>query len=182
MTPQAQTAPKQQKLTWDTRAWLVGILGGVVGGSLVAWANYPPFQKRLNSLYQPSFFGGLTADDTDVIAGLLTILVLPGLVSGLARRWTFLWGVLPLSLFFVSIELEHWAVFGIKNITQSLWMLLAFLGGCWGVSSGSVSLIRWLRVRAARRHALLLASYQAQRGAALGPQEGVWPPPPEYRE
>ena len=166
--------------SWDTRAWLVGILGGMIGGSLTAWATYPSVQKRLNGLPSP-IFGGHAADVFSGITGVFSILVLPGLVSGLARRLTFLWGLLPLSLTLASTDLEDWIENGIKSVTNTGWESLAVFGGCWVLSSGPVSLIRWLRVRAARRHAALLASYQAQRGASE-PQEGVWPPPPEYRE
>ena len=167
------------KHTWDTRAWLVGILGGTVGGSLASWATYPSVQKRLDGL-PPPLFGSHTADVLSGITGVLSVLVLPGLVSGLARRFTFLWGLLPLSLALVGTDLEDWIENGIKSVTNTGWESLAIFGGCWIISSGPVSLIRWLRVRAGRRHAALLASYQARRGASA--QEGVWPPPPELRD
>lgn len=170
---------QKPKSTWDTRAWLVGILGGIVGGSIAAWATYPSVQKRLNALPSP-IFGSHTADVLSGITGIVSVLVLPGLVSGLARRLTFLWGLLPLSLTLASTDLEDWIENGLKSVTNTGWESLAVFGGCWVLSSGPVSLIRWLRVRAARRHATLLASYQAQRREASGPQEGVWPPPPEY--
>lgn len=170
--------PKQ---TWDTRAWLVGILGGIAGGSLAAWPTYPPFHNWLNR-FPFSVFHLLAATIVSQFSLFFTLLVLPGLLSGLARRRTFLWGLLPLFLFMVFFYIEDWSVKGLQSIRGSVWSDLCIIAICLLISSGPVSLIRWLRVRAARRHAALLASYQAQRGAASGPQEGVWPPPPEYRE
>lgn len=172
---------QKQKHTWDTRAWLIGILGGIASGSLASWATYPSVQKQLNSL-PPPLFGSHTSDVLSGIIGVLGVLVLPGLVSGVARRLTFLWGLLPLSLALASTDLEDWIENGIKSVAGTGWESLAVFGGCWVISSGPVSLIRWLRIRAAQRHAALLASYQTQREAASGPQEGIWPPPPEYRE
>ena len=185
MTQQKQTSGRQQTLgrqqAWDTRAWLVGIVGGAIGGSLTGWAAYPPIKNRLNGLPHP-LFGSHSADFVSGAASLLTLLVLPGLLSSLARRWTFLWGVLPVSLFLVFVELEDWIENGIKNVTYEWWIGVIVIGACWVISSGPVSLTRWMRIRAARRHAALLASYQAIRESSSVPQEGVWPPPPEYRE
>lgn len=170
--------PKQ---SWDTRAWLVGILGGSASGSIAAWSSYPPILNRLDSFNAP-FVGRQSAEAVTLVFGLLGLLVLPSLVSGLARRMTFFWGLLPLCLVLASVNLRKWYVNGTHQLVVDWWINLASLGAFWVISSGLVSLIRWLRVRAARRHADLLASYQAQRGAASGPQEGIWPPPPEYQE
>ena len=168
-----------QKHLWDTRAWLLGILGGTIGGSLTGWFAYPPLQNRVNHL--PGPFGHHDADVISVTAGVLTMLILPGLLSGLARRRTFLWGFLPLCLFFVSVEAEDCVENGITHIGSFWWELICFLAACLLVSSGPVSLIRWLRVRAAHRQEALLASYQAMREAAAVPQEEVWPPPPSSK-
>ena len=167
-----------QKHLWDTRAWLLGILGGTIGGSVAGWSTYPPIQKRINHL--PGPFGHHSADTISVIFSLAAILVLPGLLSGLARRRTFWWGLLPLGSFLIFVDLEDWYENGFSSITKDWWVSLAVAGGCLLISSGPVSLIRWLRVRAMRREAALLASYQAMREAAV-PQEGVWPPPPDYK-
>ena len=171
---------KPQKQSWDTRAWLIGIIGGSVGGSVTAWATYPPIQNRLNALPHLSFIGKHSADILSGVFGVFVVLVLPGLLSGISRRLTFLWGLLPLSLFYVSIELEDYFENGIKSITKDIGAGLLGLVVCLLISSGPISLIRWLRVRAVRRHQALLASYQAMRETASVPQEGVWPPPPDY--
>ena len=166
------------KHNWDTRAWLLGIVGGTVGGSAAAWATYPPLQRRLNAPPLP-LFGNHGAD---VISGtliVLSVLVLPGLVSGLARRLTFLWGLVPLCLFFASAVVEDLIQNGIKSVIKDWWISLAGIGLFWVISSGPVSLIRWQRARAARRQEAQQAAYQAMREAGSVPQEGVWPPPPK---
>lgn len=172
---------KPHKQTWDTRAWLIGILGGIVGGNLAAWPSNPTIQAWLNTIYHPSVLAKHSADIVSGIAAGLTLLILPGLVSGLARRLTFLWGLLPLSLFLISVNTEVLLTDGIKAVVTEWWVSLAILGGSLVISSGPVSLIRWLRVRAVRRRQAVSASYAAMREAASLPQEGVWPPPPDYR-
>ena len=109
---------QKPKPTWDTRTLLVGILGGIIGGSLTSWATYPSVQKRLDSLPSP-LFGSHTAEALSGITGVFSILVLPGLVSGLAKRWTLLWGLLPLSLILVCADLEDWIENGIKSVTNT---------------------------------------------------------------
>jgi len=167
----------QQKQGWDTRAWLVGILGGTVGGGVVAWANTSPSWKHISMVthvpYAPDWIMGVTA--------FLTALVLPGIVSGVARRRTFLWGLLPLILFLTVIELVSRLVNGPTQTAKDYWSILLVIGGCLLVSSGPVSLFRYRRARARRRREAAVASLVAQRGAASVPQEGVWPPPPDYR-
>lgn len=173
---------QNSKHIWDTRAWLVGILGGAISGSLAAWSVYPASQNKMDALPHFAPPGYTNGGITSVSLNIIVALVLPGLVSGLARRLTFLWGLVPLTLSLAARDVEDWAENNFHVVwNHSLFSLIMF-GLCWVVSSGPVSLIRWLRVRAARRHAALLASYQAQHGMASGPQEGVWPPPPEYRE
>ena len=164
------------KQPWDTRAWLVGIIGGAVGGTVTAWATYPPLRKRLDALPSP-----LSADLISGLAALATMLVLPAVLSGIARRHTFLWGLVPLALFFIAVDSEDWIESGLRSVAKDWWISLALSGGAWLLTSGPVSLVRWLRARAVRRHAALLASYAAQREASAEPQEGVWPPPPNHK-
>ena len=171
---------QKPKHTWDTRTLLVGILGGAIGGSLTIGAAYTPIHNWLNTFSVP--LSPITAANIVRLFFLFfTPLVLPGLISGLARQWTFCWGLLPLSFFLVFFYLGSWIVKGFQSIVGTAWSDLGIMAICLLVSSGPVSLIRWLRVQAARRHTALMASHQAQSGAGSEPQEGVWPPP-EYRE
>jgi hypothetical protein len=168
------------KQDWDTRAWLVGILGGVVGGGATAGALYPSFAGRIDAAAHSSG----ASDAIGGLAALVSLLVLPGLVSGIARRRTFLWGLVPLALFLVAVTTEKTITNGLSSLGNAKdWgMLLLVLGGCLLVSSGPVSLIRYGRVCARRRRDAAIASLVAQREAASIPQEGVWPPPPDYRQ
>ncbi len=167
----------QEKQGWDTRAWLVGILGGMVGGSVMAWVSYPPFMRRINAATN---FGS-AADWLLGVSLFLSTLVLPGVLSGIARRRTFLWGLLPLTLSLAVVDLKNWIVLGPRHVATTFWMSLLAIGFCLLVSSGPVSLFRYGRARARRRREAALAAFAAQREAASIPQEGVWPPPPDYR-
>jgi len=169
---------KQRNQEWDTRAWLVGILGGLAGGSVTAWADYPLVARRLN----PLLHLGTAAYWISVIAGLLSVLVLPGVLSGIARRRSFLWGLLPLTLFLAAVDVEDWVENGAGRVQRGFWALLLGLGICLLGSSGPVSLFRYGRACARRKREAALVAFAAQREAAFILQEGVWPPPPGYRQ
>ena len=172
---------QNQRQNWDTRAWLIAIVGGSLSGGISAWSGYPPIQRHLDSMPHFAFIGRHSADVISGFFGFLSLLVLPGLLSGLSRKVTFLWGIVPLLLFLVSMDLEDWCESGLKSVVNFWWPSLAIAAVCWLISSGPVSLIRWLRVRAKRRQEAVLASYHAMREMAAVPHEGVWPPPPEYK-
>ena len=171
-----------QKQTWDTRAWIIGIVGGAVGGSIASWSVFRSVQTWLDRLPHFAWFGSTNGEMTSGILGIGTAVFLPGILSGIARRRTFLWGMIPLVLFLTARDIGDWIENGTHIMASNPWFTLLMAGLCLGVSSGPVSLIRWLRVRAARHHAAMLASYRTQREAASVPRDGVWPPPPEYRE
>ena len=167
----------QEKQGWDTRAWLVGILGGVIGGSMMAWATYPPLVRRINGATHSVGAAGWI----NGVMGVVSVFVLPGLLSGIARRRTFLWGLVPLTLFLLAVEAEDWIENGWKSVAKDWWISLLVIGCCLLISSGPVSLFRYRRVHAQRRREAALALLAAQREAASIPQEGVWPPP-DYRK
>jgi len=164
--------PKQD---WDTRAWLIGILGGSLSAACFILSFSPRISARLNAVLPDGqdWMGGLF--------GVLSLLLLPAVLSGISRRYTFLWGLVPLLLFLLCIEVAQAAFNNWQSIGGTFWPTLSMLGISWVVASGPVSLIRWIRARAVRRHQTLLASYEAMREAASVPQEGVWPPPPDYK-
>ena len=163
----------QGRQGWDTRSWLLGIVGGLVGGSITGWFTYPPLVRKLHAAQSADWISG--------IAAVLTVLVLPGLVSGLARRRTFVWGLVPLTLFLLAVDIENWVEKPLYSVASNFWASLAFVGACLLVSSSPVSLFRWLLRRAAHKREKAQAFVQAQREAATVPREGVWPPPPDYR-
>ena len=161
----------EKKLGWDTRAWWVGVVGGLVGGNVTAWFGYPPVAHRLN--FVPHLYFSGAAHAISGIAGLLSLLVLPGVLSGIARRRSFFWGLLPLALFLPIVECEDWLENGAGHAARHFWLAVLVLGICLIVSSGPVSLFRYTRARARRRR---------EAAATSIPREGVWPPPPEYRQ
>lgn len=165
------------KQDWDTRAWLVGILGGVVGGSVTAWVNYPPFAGKINAVMHHAVAVWISG-----AAAFLSLLVLPAVISGIARRRTFLWGFLPLTLFLAAVEAEDGVESGVSHLTANFWPALLVIGISLFVSSGPVSLFRSRHARAQRRREAAVAALAAQREAASIQQEGVWPPPPDYRQ
>lgn len=168
----------QEKQGWDTRAWLVGILGGLAGGGIMAWANTPAGARHVNATVHfanaLSWVMGVTA--------FLTALVLPGILSGIAHRRTFLWGLLPLSLFLAVLDTESRIVYAMSPTAKDYGQILLVIWGCLLVSSGPVSLIRYTRACARWKREAALAAVAAQREAVSIPQDGVWPPPPDYRE
>lgn len=166
-----------EKQGWDTRAWLVGTLGGIVGGSVTAWAYYPPLAARINTVAHSS-----SASKTICgIAALVSLLILPGFISGTAHRKPFLWGILPLTLFLAAVMVEDKVENGVIFLGTDSWPGLLVIGFCLLVSSGPVSLFRYRRARAQRKRKFALASLVAEREAASIPQEGIWPPPPDNR-
>ena len=170
------------KQNWDTRAWIIGIVGGAIGGGLAAWSLHPMSQRRLDALPQLAPFGFSNGQTVSILLGVLNAFILPGLVSGIARRRTFFWGLLPLTLFVTTRNIEFWIQSGVNEVVTNSGFSLSTIGICLLLSSGPVSFIRWLRVRATRHHAAVLESYQEQREAGSVPRDGVWPPPPEYQE
>ena len=172
---------KPQQQTWDTRAWLTGIVGGAIGGGLMAWSIYPSTQDWLNTLPHFAVFGSSNGQTTSTILGIIAAIILPGVLSGIARRRTFVWGLLPIMLFLAARDIEDKIETGSHIVLGNLWFSLLMITICLVSSSGPVSLIRWLRVRAARQRQAAQASFVAMREAASVPQEGVWPPPPDYK-
>ena len=160
---------------WDTRAWLLGLVGGNICAPLYSASLYPPTQRWLVRIGNAQFINVL-----GFVSALLGLLILPGLVSGLARRRPFLWGLLPLSCFWTWANVTEAAYWGWNALSDDFWTTTLACLGCLLASSGGVSLLR-LRLRRRKEKRLrALAALEAQRQAAAIPQEGVWPPPPSY--
>ena len=136
-----------------------------------------PFTRHINAVLHLIS----AADWISGVFGFVGLLVLPGLVSSIARRLTFLWGMVPLMLFFSAIEIEDWMENGMKHFANEFWVGMMILSVCLLLSSGPVSLFRYGRARTRQKHMIAQAAVIAQREAASVPQEGVWPPPPDYR-
>ena len=167
------------KRGWDTRAWLLGLVGGAACGTIRLACDNARFAAMLNR-HTASHLSGLPA--TQILLTLSAsagLIILPACVSGLARRFPFLWGLLPIV---ATILPSAWVDQSRMRPGNALWVWFAAGIVFWLLISGPVSLFRHLRVRAGRRREAALAALVAQREAASIPQEGVWPPPPDYRQ
>ena len=169
---QALLAMLISKQTWDTRAWRVGTIGGGISATCFALSYNPRIMAKQNAALPHGH------NLAGIVFGALSLLLFPAVLSGIARRRTFLWGLLLLLLFLGGTEREQTIDYGWQRLERYYSTALITVGISWLISSGPVSLIRWLRVRAAQRRQAALASYEAVREAAVVPQEGVWPPPP----
>ena len=114
---------------------------------------------------------------------LLSYLVLPALAAAFARRYYFLYGVLPPVLNGTWALAVRAMLHDRQMLHQDFFVLPVYLLLSLLLSSGPVSFIRWCwessRRRSAEAAALLVAR---QAAAAALPQEGVWPPPPAQQD
>ncbi len=174
-TPQTQPATG-----WDTRAWLIALIGGTACAAISAWFTYPPLTAPVNRAVRIHLLHMGFADFVSMVFGLVCLLALPGVLSGVARRRTFLWGMIPTTSFWVWLTVEDAVEKGWRDVAKDFWSgpLVCLL--CLFLSSGPVSLIRYLLRRRKDRQRQAQAAHEAQRLAAAVPQEGVWPPPPNY--
>ena len=168
------------KHNWDTRAWLLGIVGGAVGGSLASAGSAIRLFKSASTTCR-----GIRGSDTT--APMLSAAhpasslcwCCPACSAGWRGAGLFCGALCRFAYFSSPLSWKDCFENGITHLTSFWWELLVILAACFLASSGPVSLIRWQRGRAARRQEAQAAAYQAMREAASVPQEGVWPPPPQ---
>ncbi len=156
----------------DKRALSVSIAGGLFFSNIAVWTYYSPWWAVLDNSY-----GTRRMTDALVLCFALGSLAVPAAVSALARDRPFAWGLLPLTLFWVSVAAAQTHGSGWASVVRTLPNIVALAGGCLLVSSGPVTLVRIVlegRKRAAEEEALW-----EQRQAARRPAEEVWPPPPD---
>ena len=170
----------QPKQTRDRGIWLSAVIGGSISAPIAAWASFKPVANKINHLITAQIGRVSVSELLSVVFAAFCLLILPAVMSGIAKRWTFFWGLYPALSFCVWVNLEEWAEGGWKEVKSDFLISFLFSLGCVLILSGPVSFFRWLHVRGKRRQAALLASYHAMREAASIPQEGVWPPPPDY--
>ena len=119
--------------------------------------------------------------EAKTVATLVSNFVLPALMSAISLRRYLLWGLLPpimLGLSAIGIHLVQHDFLTVRRdfIIIPAYILLSVL-----FISGPVSLVRFLMARSRRRRAAAQVDFQLQREAASLPQQGVWPPPPDYK-
>jgi hypothetical protein len=170
------------KLGWDKRAWALGLILGNLCAIVGAWAGYPPIERALDQafpIYLLKMHGG---QFISTVFHVFCVVILPIAITALARRRTFLWGLLPLALFIFWLRAEGLVANGWTDLTSGFWLSFPDMGLLLLMTSGPVSLYRYSRVRAHRKDQAALDAYRAQQEAASIPQLGVWPPPPEYNK
>lgn len=169
---QAQTRPP-----WDKRAWLIGMAGSSLCGLThalgTAFLRNDP--SRSGSMHHSGYL-------LATVATLTANFALPAVMAVLSRRRFLLWGLLP------PFVLAVWAItghvlrgeFGLIHrdfVIIPFYVILSVM-----LVSGPISAVRHFRARARLKRESALASLVARREAASVPQEGVWPPPPDYRQ
>lgn len=152
----------------DSKSWLWGGISGNTMGALHALPFFT-FSQHLNYSVKDGYIN--TADIIATIAWGLGVYVAPLIVSLIARHKPFLWGFLPVALFFgwdiICVLITHRN--GLAYLQQGavrivVTSLIAVL-----LTSGPVSLIRMLNSR-------------QDKPASQEPIAGdIWPPPPDNR-
>ena len=149
------------RLNLDTRTWVTAFVGTLFPiGLLLGW---PPFYAELAYDYIP------VRSDLILDASLVALfLVMPGLLTVIAKRRAFFWGLVPLLMaspyFMYMSKSEEWSAETV--VTALLEMLVG-----WIVSSGVGLVIRRLIRRNALKKATLATSPDVDADA--------WPPAPE---
>ena len=181
----------QLRSGWDRRTWVLGpVLSNLFGG-----ANYFCQQAGEDLIgrhhsYQTAYALRMSA----CLSAWICFLVLPVLLSVIARKRSFLWGLLPLGtlLFWGRLVRPQTRLLSVSTDIGQLWdserfllyllhlpydwprphvfnEALLFLLGCLLLTSGPISLLRWLLKRGERRQTVPVSI----------PKPGdVWPPPP----
>jgi hypothetical protein len=158
---------------WDRRGWLIGLIAPCVLIGISSAARFSPVESFLSSVCPINLWGddagGLIGDG----ATIALFILLPGVLTVVARRRAFLWGALPLLVGEIFTAAEE--------IYQHEWDWLHSLYGwgqllplivAWFVSSG-VGLV----VRGMRHRRMMRAKSKIVEAAAEGQSE-VWPPAP----
>ena len=174
---QAPAEKSSSKPGWDVRAWRVGLIFSAIGVGLTAVWTIPTLRERL--IYE-FWWDEIAAP----IGFILTFLVFPPILSGIARRRTFFWAYLPQVIFgvwllFANSPALMRMIFVPESIPPDFALnLLGVIGVCAAipfVTAGPVCLFRVFRRRAIRRRQ---AKSAAMEEAMHEVREGVWPPPP----
>jgi hypothetical protein len=80
----------------DLRSWILGIcLGNLAGAVIFVFSRPGAFNDQINTIF-PSFWPGNST--TEILVGVAlahAFLIFPAIMSGFARRFTFLWAFLP---------------------------------------------------------------------------------------
>ncbi len=161
-------------LGWAQRAWLVGLIGGNLAGLLYVIGTESS-TGRIH-LPTPSWLPGVGGTTPLVIvAATLGQFLLPMFLSGTTRRCTFWWGLIPIILYNGWAMADTYISPRSGSLDTFRLVLLARIPTVLLLTSGPVSLIRYLSGRGRQKQEAMRQAAQSQ---AMSPQEGSWPPPP----
>ncbi len=159
---------------WAKRAWLVGLIGGNIAGLLYVIGDESN-AGRIH-LPTPSWLPGAGGTTPLVIvAALLGQFLLPLFLSGTTQRCTFWWGLIPIILYNGWALADTYVSPHSASLDTFRLVLLARIPIVLLLTSGPVSLVRYLSGRGRQKQEAMRQAAQSQ---AVTPQEGSWPPPP----
>lgn len=122
-------------------SWLVGIVGGNFAGLLYVIGIHNASAQIF--LVRPSGLLPAAANPTilGVISGLLGQLLFPGILSGISRRYTFWWGLVPIVLYNGWVFVDTFTGSTYSALNTFRWLLLLRIPLVLLISSGPVSLV-----------------------------------------
>lgn len=156
--------------TWtNLRACIVGLALGNIAGAIHILPFFP-VGHRLDIPFEDGWLN--TADMLATAAWAVGVYVAPPIVSWMSSRLTFLWGFLPVTIFFswdiVAVLARYrngWQFVENGALRLIITCVIAVL-----LTSGPVSLYRWL---IGRKSTARTAREHLQQSV-----DDVWPPPP----
>ena len=137
----------QPKTPWYKQAWFLGLFLGNFAGLLLLCGSSPIPRRFLESAFPYTAFGYYTGDLLDFMGRVLGVLVLPAVLTCIARRFYAWWGLLPVSLFLLWIAAGNIVSHTLSSVFDPFWGIPVVALLFWIVSSLPLSLFRFLRQR-----------------------------------
>ena len=140
--------------TLDKRALLIGIGGPLVVAAFVEMVKSPIVATPLNSLV-PIYVWGDTASMLLEAAAIIGAgIILPALVTAIAKRHAFYWGLLPI-IFSEALNIAYYALWDARALKGALAAdQFETFGAVWIVSSSIGLRVRWFLAQRSQRLAL----------------------------
>lgn len=166
---------KNQRLAstdWDTRTWILGISTSNALGLIYLYANLTSVgmgTKTSGFIFSKQAFNGLSMSAT-----LISLFIVPAVLSAIARRRSLLWGFLPICTFFTYTLIESLLAGDVVTLQLDRWAVPVVGLASLILTSGSVSLVRLLL----KPTAVTRVKEVSPMTSPSTPSEVVWPPPP----
>ncbi len=145
------------RLSWDKRAWFLGLFLGNFAGLLLLCGSNMVFRLFFETAFPYTVFGYYTGDLLIFLGLVFGALIFPAVLPCLAKRFYALWGLLPIVLLLLWIVAGSMIADTVPSMFDPVWALplVAFL--CWVVACYPVSLFRFLREHRRQTAALTLS-------------------------